>query len=533
MNQVMDISFYPTVSELLNLPIFKDCKLLAGHSGLGKVVTGFNLSDTPEYYKWLCESEILITTCFAIHKDSSAISSFIPHVAEKMMAGIFVKFSQYLGTVPPIMTDQADSLGIPLIELPPGIRFADITKAISDELLKRQTALLQKILSFNKMLTGTIIEGADLNDIARMISNLINSSVMILDTVNNRRAVYIAPESSASFSGLSEEAAIQTLISGSRSHELNVGNCSFGYLYLYGKDLATYLDADMLVQILHTIPLEITREQSIRATRNDGFSSFLLHLFSDQIVDEDWEAARASKLGLNAEEAHILLQIMVLERDHGTDNSGLFQRSMLINSITSLFTNLGLSVRAVNSPDKYIILLSTPQNNQALAHLSTHLSNMAAIMKTNYPALKITAGCGRPHTGISGIIQSNREAGIALRASKNCNQNLLCFEDLGILRLIYADNPDYEINAYITETLGDLTDKNQNRNTELLRTLECYLEQHGNIRRVSEKLFTHYNTISYRLKNIEEITGVDLRDSQKRFQLELALNLYHATTPVP
>ena len=220
-----------TVGELFKLPIFKGSQLVAGAEGLSRPVVGVNLSDTPEYDKWLSEHEILITTCYSICQNPDALTHLVPTAAAKGISGLFIKPAKYLGSIPGYMAEQAETYGIPLIELPADIRFSAITAAISEELIKRQTALLQKTISVNQMLTEIITNGAGLNEICHMISELTGSSVMILDTVNNRRAMYIPTQDKADFPSENTEEIAQFLASHSRIHELSSGGGSFGYLF--------------------------------------------------------------------------------------------------------------------------------------------------------------------------------------------------------------------------------------------------------------------------------------------------------------
>lgn len=85
-----------------------------------------------------------------------------------------------------ISTEKEQSF--PLIELPPTVRFADITKAVSDELLRRQTALLHDNISVNQMLLQTITEGASLEDLAQRVREIAGGSVLLVDTINQRQA---------------------------------------------------------------------------------------------------------------------------------------------------------------------------------------------------------------------------------------------------------------------------------------------------------------------------------------------------------
>ena len=59
---------------------------------------------------------------------------------------------------------------------------------------------------------------------------------------------------------------------------------------------------------------------------------------------------------------------------------------------------------------------------------------------------------------------------------------------------------------------------------ELCRTLEEYLRQRGNISATAQALYVHPNTLRQRLRRIEEITGLDVRDGDW-LMIEIALKL--------
>ena len=527
MTEIEEISYFPQVSEIISLPVFRGARLLGGGAGVGHLVEGINLSDTPEYYKWVSKGELMVTTCYAIHQEADALRAFIPNLAQRGLSAVCVKPAQYLGEIPPFMVEQADDLGLPLIELPASVQFSDITKAVSDELLRRQTALLRSTLRVNEMLTRTIVEGAGLPEIARMVSELAGTTVLILDSINHRKALHVARGDQEALGTLSQDKAISTVIAHSRVHELEVGGYSFGYLYLYGFSKDTHLQSDILQQVLQAIPLEISRERSVQERNDDGLLSYLRHLFSDSITDEAAERVRASEYGLNLEYNHMLLQITVEEQESSGGHYAVeFQRTLLTSNLISMLTNLALSPRMLPLVDGCLVVMSAPAHSTDLSHLSARFPEYLQSLAREYPALKLTGGCGRPHTGLDGLILSRREAEIALRAAAGRDGLLLRFEDLGVLRLIYARDTEVEIDHFVREKLGELIQEDQPRNAELLRTLSSYFDTFGNVKRMSEELFTHYNTVAYRLKNVQEITGADFRKATDRFEVELALYLY-------
>ena len=63
------------------------------------------------------------------------------------------------------------------------------------------------------------------------------------------------------------------------------------------------------------------------------------------------------------------------------------------------------------------------------------------------------------------------------------------------------------------------------RNSGLIKTLTVYFECNGNLKQVSKELYTHYNTILYRMERIEEITGLNMKVSEHRLNLQIGLKI--------
>ncbi len=160
MQTTFETSYYPTVGEILELPVFSTSRLLAGVKGLDHPILGLNLSDNPDYASWISEGELMISTCYSICKDPQAMRNYIPTLAAKGLAGFCIKPTKYLnGKIPDEMIKQADQYGFPLIELPPDIQFSNINSILSEELTRRRTTLLQNTIAVNQMLIRTITEG--------------------------------------------------------------------------------------------------------------------------------------------------------------------------------------------------------------------------------------------------------------------------------------------------------------------------------------------------------------------------------------
>jgi len=58
---------------------------------------------------------------------------------------------------------------------------------------------------------------------------------------------------------------------------------------------------------------------------------------------------------------------------------------------------------------------------------------------------------------------------------------------------------------------------------ELIRSLETYIEHNGQWERAARELYCHRHTLRYRMRKVEELTGLDLGSSFDRMEFWLAL----------
>ena len=515
---------YPTVRELLALPAFSGSRVLAGERGLDRPVAGVSLTDLPDYHSWVYPDELLVSTCYAIHQDAAALAEFIPTLSRKGLAGACIKTARFLGVMPPAMLAAAETLSFPLIELPADVRFSTITKAVADERLGRQTALLRSSLTVNQMLVQTITSGASLEEIAQMAGEITGGTVLLVDSLNCRQVLYLSPADAQALAGLGPQAVEQVILARAEVHEMVVEEQVFGALYLCPAGDQRPLSPELLSQILQTIPLEISRERSIRERERKNFSEFFHHLVSDHILDDAWEQARADTFHLDLSGPHALLALH-MEWSH-QKHQAVFQRTAFFRSLYQELDQLGAAVHTMDQEDGLFLLLSRKDPETPLEGVLEGLPGAAQRLSAAYPALELSGGYSRSHSGIPGLSLCSWEARLAQKAARNRGTGgLVPFERLGVLRLLYSGDPHREIGKFIQETLQSLAHPSTPHQAELLETLECYFRCLGNQRRMAQALFIHYNTAAYRLRRIQELTQMDLNDPSDRIQLELALYL--------
>ena len=76
------------------------------------------------------------------------------------------------------------------------------------------------------------------------------------------------------------------------------------------------------------------------------------------------------------------------------------------------------------------------------------------------------------------------------------------------------------------DQIARIASYDRRKNTDLLMTLETYLECAGNLTKTSERLFVHRNTLIQRLERIQSLCEVDLQDRANWLTLQIAIKVY-------
>lgn len=88
----------------------------------------------------------------------------------------------------------------------------------------------------------------------------------------------------------------------------------------------------------------------------------------------------------------------------------------------------------------------------------------------------------------------------------------LAVDELGVVRLLLDTRDPDELAGFARRTLGPVLEYDSHAGPELLRTLDRYLECAGDLKATARSLSVHVNTVKYRLRRVETLCGINLRD---------------------
>ena len=147
----------------------------------------------------------------------------------------------------------------------------------------------------------------------------------------------------------------------------------------------------------------------------------------------------------------------------------------------------------------------------------------------------VTVGLSRYAADPADLHRAGAEALLAANVAEARGEAALSFEETGAYRLLLpamSEDPS-ELQRFHEETVAPLVGYDEQYETELVHTLESFLEADGNVAKTAERLFTHRHTIRYRLDRVKELSGLDVSSTDGRERLSLGLKAMRVLGIVP
>ncbi len=134
----------------------------------------------------------------------------------------------------------------------------------------------------------------------------------------------------------------------------------------------------------------------------------------------------------------------------------------------------------------------------------------------------VILGISDEFQNINALSQSYKRARFAFAAAVFWQRPYVSFDDLGVFQILFSNsNPDLLRNIY-KKHLGLLEDYDLKHDSEYVNTLRFYLLSDCNLIETASRLFTHRNTIVYRIRKIKDLLGTELDNSAVKFDLLLS-----------
>ena len=359
-------------------------------------------------------------------------------------------------------------------------------------------------------LSEAIESGAGLPALTRAAAKALGASVALID-----RSSAVLGVAAAS------QAEERKLLAGGGDvvrTELRVAETVVGELRHRARDDGPSPAVTRMVSTL--LALEVERSRSPEWASDEAAAAFVRALLDRKVTDRGDIVARAAELGAGIERG---AGVIVARAAPRTAQAGDWRGRVLTVALRAVRSVGPGSVGALGDgePAEVVSIVPAAQEPQLERATRALERELAAALS----GFSITVARSRLAEDPVDLYRAGKEAELAANVAEAEGSTTLAFEDTGAYRLLLpamSEDPG-ELERFYQETLAPLAAYDEQYETDLVNTVETYLENDGNVAQTAATLFTHRHTVRYRLERVKELTGHDIGSSEGREKLSLGL----------
>lgn len=310
---------------------------------------------------------------------------------------------------------------------------------------------------------------------------------------------------------------------------------AFGYLCLAMATRPVQVDVVAAEQSAIACALLLARGEAALVGERRLESEFIWDLLENRISDEAEAFARmghANKV-LDLPARVVLVEMGRLDeraRLEGWEGERLVRvRGAAARTVLERFEGIGRA-RPVSATRASLLAIIVPVDPDIAVIPPRQLGTLALSGAGRASETVTGVGVSGLVTSVPGLSLGFRQAQLALTATGHAG-TVAVFEELGVLQFLLAPTERADLEQFAGQILGTLVAYDRSKGSDLVRSLECYLDADCNIGRAANQLFVHYKTMRNRLQRIEELTHMELDRQADRFNAQLALKILRLTSP--
>ncbi|GAB3587062.1 PucR family transcriptional regulator [Calidifontibacter terrae] len=483
-----------SVGDLLRLPHL-NLRLHSGGRGLDRAVSWTHTSDLPDPWHWVAEGQLLMTNGMSFPRKAAEQVEW----AEKLdLAGVSALAIGAEMFCPPLtaqFTRRSEVLGLPVLWINYPMPFLAISQTVAEATMLEQSQRLMR----TARIYDTIRRSAGATwSVADEISAVLGCTIEVCD---RRTGAAYHPD------GPPVTPEVREAVGGAGSGEPRAGGRSV--ITAHGTevlvlDVPTHDEAVLAVRRGDGGPLDGVLLQHAATVVALGLSH--THLVLENSRREGAELTAQLVDGrADPRLATAQLDAVGIETRTAIVACATGQKARLLQLHVSLWQRRVSHVVAIRGNVAHVVL---PDADEAVAALSEAIAPLGRL------------GVSRPLQSVPRSVQAAREARWALGIAHDTDQPMVRYGSASsgsVLR--HVDDAE----ALLQRWVAPLLQYDEDHDADLVVTLETFLDHQRSWRRTAEALNVHRQTVLYRIRKIEELTGAQVNETGDLAQLWLGV----------
>ncbi len=373
-------------------------------------------------------------------------------------------------------------------------------------------------LSALDALTDAVESGAGLPEVVRAASRALDASLVCLDRAGAVLAVAVRSPA--------DERALLDSVSGVESLDLRVGDIPVGALRLRSRgDADEPAAGPALLRLVATlVASEVERLRAPARASEQAASAFLSALLERRLVDRDVLVAEAAEIGVDLRAGATVLVARAHAHVAADDAWRPRVLAAVLRGARAVLPQAVAALReAAGPPGAEVVALLPGAEDPAAARAA---AEVLVELQGTVPGGSFALGRSRVAQDPAELHRAAAEALLAANVAEGDEERpVLAFEETGAYRLLLSamSEDPAELQRFYAETVEPLVAYDDQYDTDLVTTVEAYLDADGNVAGTAARLFTHRHTVRYRLERVRELSGLDVASTDGREKLSLGL----------
>jgi DNA-binding PucR family transcriptional regulator len=479
----------------------------------------------------------------------------VPMVAEGETTGVLAVYSAAVGVGSPelvallqVLAEHA-ALAMTLARVRARERESVRRLLDANESLERQQAIIDQADDLHQSLMRAIMRRGDLGSIASTTAVGMRLEISLQDVVGTLLASSGGAATDQRLSAwIDDEKSLeerQTVATNRRAHFVGVGVVTgsgwvvplvladevVAWLGAFGAGAAPDdLQRRLIERASMAITVELWRQQSAREVEWRLSGDLLHHILEEGATDPQNVSAHAAHLGISIDDAMTVMMFDVSPHQVG-DDGGEAVRHAALTGLEQLWKASGIKVLSTWRDNVAVSLVpssiaGSPDQIQQLAR------RFGQGLSRYLPKCRIIVVCSEPSDNLAELGQAYRTAlGVGRLARESTQEpsgrevQVVNASDLGVYAVLLGASNTGDLRRLRDRILGTLRTYDDRKDGALVETLRRYFESGARAQSTADAMFVHPNTVAYRLKTIERLTGLDLHRLDHVLEAQLAIML--------
>ncbi len=490
-----------TVRDLVDSPDLA-VRVLAGAAGLDRQVTWAHVCELPDPTEWLSESELLMTVGYTVPESAPAQGAYIERLAEAGLSGLLIAERLYAPDLSPELVSAADRCSFPVLLNAYEVPFTAIARTVADANRSAEHARLMKVLRVYETVRLTVGSESG-SELSRQLGDMVGCELFVLDPENGRSMLPNVPQAS------------EELVSALQAE-----------LEARSKPMPAIMRLDTATRSAAAVSVPASRPAALVAvakTKDMPDLSILRHVAAVAALEVEKmiaEYERKRQLGsellaglIDGRLAPDLASHLLLERKLADKPSVLASCPGDVGRNEHSDLHLRLEERGV----PHLLLRRTPILTALLPDTSEAINVFREEIGSLFPV-----GLSDPVGDLSRVPDAYREARWALQSAIATENPLVKYGDESALSPFLPRNLS-DAHRIVDRVLGPLLEYDAANDSELIASLKIFLSQQRSWQRAAASLHIHRQTLVYRMRRVEELTGRRLDETNDVAELWFAL----------